>query len=130
MQLQEAIKEGFYNFFHLEYAKEISILFTIFAIFILLLRDGFKFVISTLKNWKKAPLIGCFFLWFLTHWHKFIHFSVSKCDAWLCVFGIVWHMTQLALYVVVIAQVFFYLYALLFVLNLRTIQVLYCLFKT
>ena len=50
MQLQEAIKEGFYNFFHLEYAKEISILFTIFAIFILLLRDGFKFVICTLKN--------------------------------------------------------------------------------
>ena len=47
MQLQEAIKEGFYNFFHLEYAKEISILF---PIFILLLRDGFKFVISTLKN--------------------------------------------------------------------------------
>ena len=56
MQLQEAIKEGFYNFFHLEYAKEISILFTIFAIFILLFRDGFKFVISTLKNWKKSTL--------------------------------------------------------------------------
>lgn len=49
MQLQEAIKEGFYNFFHLEYAKEISIIFSIFAILILF-KDGFKFVISTLKN--------------------------------------------------------------------------------
>lgn len=50
MQLQEAIKEGLYNFYHLEYAKGISTLLTILAIFILLFRDGFVFVISTLKN--------------------------------------------------------------------------------
>lgn len=50
MQLQEAIKECLYNFYHLEYAKVISTLVTIFAIFILLFRDGFRFVISTLKN--------------------------------------------------------------------------------
>ena len=67
MQLQEAIKEGLYNFYHSEYAKVISTLVTIFAIFILLFRDGFRFVISTLKNWKKAPLIGCFF--FFDFWH-------------------------------------------------------------
>lgn len=50
MQLQEAIKEGFYNFCHLGYAKKILTLFTILAIFKLLFKDGFAFVISTLKN--------------------------------------------------------------------------------
>lgn len=50
MQLQEAIKQGFYNFYHLRYAKEISTLFAISAILILLFKDGFAFVISTLKN--------------------------------------------------------------------------------
>lgn len=55
MQLQEAIKEGFYNFYHSEYAKGILTLLTILTIFRLLLKDGFAYVISTLKNWIKYP---------------------------------------------------------------------------
>ncbi len=53
MQLQEAIKEGFYNFYHLEYAKGILTLLAILAILAilrLLFKDGFAYVISTLKN--------------------------------------------------------------------------------
>lgn len=50
MQLQEAIKEGFYNFYHLEYAKGILTLLAILAILRLLFKDGFAYVISTLKN--------------------------------------------------------------------------------
>lgn len=50
MQLQEAIKEGFYNFYHFEYAKGILTLLAILAILRLLFKDGFAYVISTLKN--------------------------------------------------------------------------------
>lgn len=50
MQLQEAIKEAFYNFFLFGYLKEIVKIFAIPIIFMFFIKDGFKYAINTLRN--------------------------------------------------------------------------------